>query len=94
MHDIRSGDTSDLIAMRQGRITKAEYERRHGITDVRDARHEAWYASYRVEEIERRITSGQYAPAPEAPEPGELTQQEFDLLMALEVMGEDIEDLL
>lgn len=91
MNDIRSGDTSDLIAMRQGRITKAEYERRHGITDVRDARHAAWYASYRVEEIERRITSGQYAPAPE---PGELTQQEFDLLMALEVMGEDIEDLL
>ena len=58
-----AGDTADLIAMRQGLMSRTDFEARHGITDVRDTRHAAWYAGQPEARIERRVQ----APAPRLP---------------------------
>jgi hypothetical protein len=44
-----NGETGDLLAMRAGRISGAEYERRHGITNTADPRHAAWYRAHRAQ---------------------------------------------
>lgn len=68
--DIRGSDTEELIASRQAYAAAAsdfrrqaeivrDFEARHGITDVNDARHAAWYREEtrlgRVTEREERF---------------------------------------
>ncbi len=80
--DGRGGETADLLALRGGVISSAEYERRNGITNVNDPRHAAWYAEHRAQvevEIRAQNASG-YRPANAVPEADSYDAWEQDVM--------------